>query len=390
MSDESAADYIDYSFIKGGLLARILTAVGLSEPGLDGVRKRACAIVLITFVPTVLLAIWQGVAWGKAVNVPLLYDPAELCRFLLVGPLLIWSEAFVEPWIVQVVRHARDRLLSKEELQHHEKFIANAINVRDSYIVEVVLFASTFAFILIEQHVMPHTGVTTWRQVPSSTEPSYTYMYYAYFAKPLIRFLWLRWLWRYLIWSVWLVRLASMNIKVVPIHPDRRGGLGFISVGHTRFATLAATFGIQGSGVLGSQIIFEGKKLMSFEYLILGVVAMALFVFLAPLLAFTGKLMEAKRIALFEYGSFSDQYTTAFHQKWIHGLPNEELLGSSDIQSLADLSDSYDVVREMWPCLVGKDQILTVAFAVLVPFSPLVLSVYPFNELLNHLLKSVM
>src|SRR5262249_16105351 len=132
MTENTNVDDVDYSFVSGGLLYRLLTKVGLAHPGLDGVRKRAAAVVTLTYVPILAMSVFEGVAWDPAVRMPFLFDVTETCRFLLVAPMLIASEALIDPWIVQVVRYVRDRLLGKEELPQYNKLIASAARWRDS------------------------------------------------------------------------------------------------------------------------------------------------------------------------------------------------------------------------------------------------------------------
>jgi hypothetical protein len=48
------------------------------------------------------------------------------------------------------------------------------------------------------------------------------------------------------------------------------------------------------------------------------------------------------------YGNLSQRYANGFEQKWISGaMQEEQLLGTADIQSPADLRNGYDVVRTM-------------------------------------------
>ena len=317
-------------------------------------------------------------------------DEIRRLLYLLVGPLLIVSEAIVEPWLVQMVRQTRDRLIQKEELPRFEKLIARSIRWRDSYIVEILLFLSTFGWQWLEVRVLPQPAAASWHQLPSSGAPTYAFLWCLYLAKPLVRFLWLRWIWRYLLWSFLLIRLSSFQLKIAPEYPDRHGGLEFIAIAHGRFAALALTFAAQVASIFGEQILFEGRTLASFRYEIIGVVVIVLLTLLTPLLAFTGKLLVAKRIALLDYGMLADQYTSAFHARWIHGARgSEQILGTPDIQSLADLDNSYQIVRGMNISLISKDIILTFVVATLLPFVPLLLIVYPLDELIKHLLKAV-
>ncbi|WP_226797622.1 hypothetical protein [Cupriavidus necator] len=64
---------------------------------------------------------------------------------------------------------------------------------------------------------------------------------------------------------------------------------------------------------------------------------------------------------------------------------DEPLLGSGDIQSLADLANSFEVVRGMRLAPITRDAILQLAAAVLIPIVPLALTMMPLEDLLKHL-----
>ena len=99
-------------------------------------------------------------------------------------------------------------------------------------------------------------------------------------------------------------------------------------------------------------------------------------------------LLDLKRRGRREYGVLAARYTSEFHEKWIEGAApaGEPLLGSSDIQSLADLANSYTVVSELKPVPFGKDTIVQVAGAAVIPLLPLALSIVPADEIIKKLL----
>ena len=103
---------------------------------------------------------------------------------------------------------------------------------------------------------------------------------------------------------------------------------------------------------------------------------------------FAPKLLALKRQGRREYGALAARYTREFHAKWIEGAapPDEPLLGSADIQSLADLANSYEVVRGIGAVPFGRDTIIQVAVPALIPFVPLALTVVPAEEILKKLL----
>ena len=110
-------------------------------------------------------------------------------------------------------------------------------------------------------------------------------------------------------------------------------------------------------------------------------------VFDEPLLFFLSPLAKAKRAALLEYGTLASYYVNDFRAKWRADSPagREALLGSADIQSLADLTNSLDVVREMRVVPFGKETIVVVAITLALPLAPLVLTMVPLEELVRRL-----
>ena len=60
-------------------------------------------------------------------------------------------------------------------------------------------------------------------------------------------------------------------------------------------------------------------------------------------------------------------------------------MGSGDIQSLADLGNSYEVVRTMRIAPITKEAIFRLAAATLAPMVPLLLTMMPLEELLKML-----
>ena len=84
-------------------------------------------------------------------------------------------------------------------------------------------------------------------------------------------------------------------------------------------------------------------------------------------------------------GVLAERYVRAFDAKWLRGgAPAEEaLVGSGDIQSLADLANSFEVMRTMRLAPVTKEGIFQLVAATLVPLVPLALTMMSLEELLN-------
>lgn len=112
---------------------------------------------------------------------------------------------------------------------------------------------------------------------------------------------------------------------------------------------------------------------------------------LGPLTVFAPQILAAKRRGKREYGALAAAYTREFDRRWIRSTNHEgeSLLGTSDIQSLADLDNSYSIIQEMKAVPFSRDLLLQLLWATLVPFAPQVLTMIPLEELLDRILKTI-
>ena len=139
--------------------------------------------------------------------------------------------------------------------------------------------------------------------------------------------------------------------------------------------------------MLANRIFYLGAALPEFKVEIAVVVVFLLCLVLGPLLVFAPQLAQAKRTGLREYGTLAERYVREFDAKWLRGgaPADEPLVGSADIQSLADLGNSFEVVRTMRIVPVTKEAVLQLAAATLAPIVPLALTMMPLEELLKKL-----
>jgi hypothetical protein len=102
-------------------------------------------------------------------------------------------------------------------------------------------------------------------------------------------------------------------------------------------------------------------------------------------------LTHAKRTGLREYGRLASRYVCEFDRKWVRGsaTANKPLLGSSDLQSLADLGNSFQVIGNIRPFPFGRDTVIQLVVFPLLPVAPLVLTMIPLEELIKKLVGAV-
>jgi MFS family permease len=185
--------------------------------------------------------------------------------------------------------------------------------------------------------------------------------------------------------------VRSLPLHLNLFHPDRAGGLGFLSGSVFAFAPVLVAQTVILAGFIGDRIWHAGAHLPSFELEILAAVVFLVLIVLAPLSFFVIRLENARQDARGEYGILASHYVDDFHRKWIEGdgFSVEPLLGTQDIQSLSDLGNSYNVVSEMRLLPFNKRTVLQLAVLVVLPLLPLVLTMVPLHDVLERLIKVV-
>jgi hypothetical protein len=381
----------DFSLVLGGPLFQLLRRTHLSDDALTLVRKRVVVISLLAWLPLLLLTLAQGTAFGTSVAVPFFKDLELHIRLLLALPLLVIAELVVHQRLRSVIQVFRERdIIPEKEVGRFEGAVESAYRLRNSLFAELGLIALVYAVgiqIFWRQYIA--LDVPTWYSTPSAggTELTIAGIWFGYVSLPIFQFLLLRWYFRIFIWGRFLFQVSRIELSLVPIHPDRLGGLGFLANTVYAFSPLAAAHGVMLAGPLASRIFFAGAKLSDFRAEAVALVVVVLLVVFSPLLFFAPQLAAARRKGMREYGTLAERYAREFDTKWLRGgAPSgETLLGSADLQSLADLGNSLDVVKEMRTFLITRDAIVRLAAATFAPIIPLALTMMPLEELLKKL-----
>jgi hypothetical protein len=385
----------DFSLVLGGPLFQLLRRSHLSGNALELMRRRLIIIALLAWLPLLVLSALEGRALGGTVAVPFLLDVEAHGRFLVALPLLIVAELVVHQRMRVVVRQFLERhLIPASALPRFEAAITSALRLRNSVLAEVLLIAFVYGvgvLLIWRQYLVLQTA--TWYAAPTGAglQLSLTGVWYGYVSLPLYQFLLMRWYFRMVIWARFLWQVSRLDLRLVPTHPDRLGGLGFLANTVYAFVPLAVAHGAMLAGPLANRILYLGAALPAFKAEIAVVVVFLLGVVLGPLLVFAPRLAQTKRTGMREYGALAQRYVRAFDDKWLRGgAPAEEsLVGSGDIQSLADLGTSFEVVRTMRIAPVTTDALLRLVAATLVPLVPLALTMMSLEDLLKRLIGIV-
>ena len=299
----------DFSLVLGGPLFQLLRRAHLSDDALTLARRRIVVIALLAWLPLLVLSVLEGRALGGSVAVPFLHDIEVHIRYLVVLPLLIGAELVVHQRMRSVVAvFLERRLIPEHALPRFDAAVASAVRLRNSVLAEVLLIAFVYVVgILIVWRQYMALDASTWYATPSAdgSTLSLAGIWFGYLSLPLFQFLLVRWYFRLFIWARFLWQVSRIELSLVPTHPDRLGGLGFLSKTVHAFTLLAVAHGAILAGPLANRIFYLGAGLLEFKVEIAVVLLLVLAVVIAPLLVFAPQLAQAKRDGLREYGTLS-------------------------------------------------------------------------------------
>jgi hypothetical protein len=379
---------------EGGPTYRIEQSIGLIRKNSPLVVRRALFAILVTWVPLLILSTISGYAVGDRIPVPFLRDFAVHARFLIAVPLLLVAENFMGPRLAHAAEHfVTSGLVIEKDFQRFDAAIEAGLRWRDSTLAELILLAVAYFFTWTAQRTMA-IHVSTWHALRTDSHISLTWAgwWFVLICVPLLQFLTLRWIYRQFLWAQFLWRMSRLNLQLIPTHPDEAGGIAFIGEVQRFFGVILFAYSATIAGVLANEILYDKTPLQHFVPLIAVYVILAISVVLAPLLSFTKVLMKTKLSGLYSYGTLATEYTLSFHKKWILSQPPREdvLLGTGDIQSLADLGNSFSFIGKMNGLPMGPRTPIHLALACLVPMAPLLLTVMPLKDILKLLFKMVL
>jgi hypothetical protein len=381
----------DFSLVLGGPLYQLYLRTRLARPPLKLVVRRMLWISLICWLPLLLLAAFAG-HLTTGVTDPFLRDPEVHVRFLVALPLLILSEVRVHRRVRTIVSQFQTHgIIAGQDQPRFESLIASAMRLRNSVTVEVVLLilVSTLGYWLWRQKIS--LNVSSWYAFNAGAGLHLTRAgsYYALISLTIFRFILLRWYFRLFVWYRFLWQVRALPLHLNLYHPDRAGGLGFLSGSLPAFAPVFAAQTAVLSAFIFSRILYAGQKLPAFKADIAVALVFCILVIVFPLGFFFVQLDEAGRTAKREFGTLASRYVDDFRSKWVQGgvRAGDPLLGTPDIQALADLANSYSVVKDIRLVPMSKQNLVRLLTIVAAPLAPLMLTMFPLGEAIKRLLK---
>jgi len=381
----------DENLFDGGPPRGLETALRLVKPDKPKTIERAVLIAIIAWVPLVLLAALQSFALGQDKLTDLLLDFAVHARNLIAVPLFIIAESFALSILGRTARHfVEAHLVRESDRPRFDSIAASTRRLLNTKVAEILVIMLAYATVIILIGVIAPATITEWHMLTKERLSfSWAGWWHVLVSIPLILILLFGWLWRLLLWNVFLWRVSRLDLHLVPAHPDLSGGLQFVGASLRAFPMLSFALGAVVAGGVANRVVHQGMHLIDFKYIIATLLVAILIVFVAPLMFFTRRILQARRRGIFEYGALAGAVGRQLERKWLerNGSVDEAAL---DVQHFSATTDLYQVVSNVYQIKnvpLDLQDLVAIVAAVLLPFLPILLFEIPLDVILQDLAK---
>ena len=378
------------SFNRCGPFYRLQHRLGLVGDTQLRCARRALLYAALAWLPLLLLAALQGVAWNEDRASALLFDFRVHAFAIAIAAFVLMEESADRRlrWLLQqfVARGIAPAQAQPAFVQVYQASLRRTGSPWGEALLLLLSYAMGAYWIV--NSIQATAGGWAGRVVDGSMHFTWAGWWALLVTLPLYGFLCARWLWRFGCWALMLRGLARCPLRLVATHADRCGGLSFVGLYPSTYTLFVFAFStVVSAGVL-RQVVYGSAGLASFKFEAIGLVLFLLVAFVLPLTAFTPRLLALKRAGLSHYGALVSRHNLAFEQRWIEsadGAAQAEALGSPDVSSLADLSAGYELVERMKPLPLAKAGVAPLLLAALLPIVVVAATQAPFKQILGAL-----
>lgn len=374
-------------------LSRLQGQIGLIPARGGGLKRRALIYVLVAWLPLVVASWLVGPAGGQAneTTETLLGHFGIHIRCLVAIPLLVLAEGMAQKNLALCLREfKRSGLVDQDLAPRFDAVIASVIGLKKRVfpwvIVGTVALAWTAAFL-----ISPNPDEVQWA-APTPDGMAFGAWWFLLVTRPLFSVLLLAWVWRLTLVGILLLRIARLPLKLVVMHPDRMGGLGFLDRLPMVYAPFLLSVSAVVAGAWAHTVFYHGVTVPSLYVQVATLLVILILIGLAPLLVFSSMLARAKRQALLDYGALLSEHGRLVDARWIlkKEVPENPLLDAPELGPVADVQAMYQAVAAMRPAVISKSILLKIALPAALPLLVLIATQWPVKSTLSKLLFTLL
>ncbi len=218
----------DFTLARSGRLNTILRWMRLKDDTRKGYVKRSLVLMGVTWLPLLILSALQGLAWGDRVDMNFLKDFSIHFKFILVLPLLIFSESSVDRRLSELTAEFfKSGILEEKDLPALDRIKKRIKQLSETAVADMVILTLVITNIFIRWLSNMH-NISIWMLYPDQQGEhiSRAGYWYAFFSLPVFQYILFRWIWRWVLWFIYFLKIcqASASIESGTSRQIRRPG----------------------------------------------------------------------------------------------------------------------------------------------------------------------
>lgn len=382
-----------FSLVAGGPFDAILDRVGLIGPDRLPTWGAAVALALVAWLVPALLAVAQSLLDGGNFARGYFTDGTVYARYLVAIAVMVGTDRYADWRLTRLVKNFRESsLLHPESLSAFRAAVTSADRLSSSASAETLILGAALIWSGLTFDYAVDLAGSSWEgaAVAGAARLSWAGEAARFLSSPLFVFLAVRWVWRLVVWTQLLYRIARLPLRLTPLHPDHAGGLGFLSVYPGIFSGFVFALSCVVAASMLKELALDAHS-AQVVWLALAVwLGICLIVVLGPLAVFAWPLYRVREWALLEYGRLATQHHIAFQRKWVEAKRNgEDLMGSADPSSASDINATVAAVQDMRFLPVDGLAVTQLLTAAGLPLLAVVATQVPIGEIAQWILGKI-
>ena len=382
-----------FSLVVGGPFHRTLCRLGLTGADQLPTQRAALVLALVAWLLPALLVVGQSFLDDHYTGWEFFSDWIVHTRYLLAIWMMVATERYADDRLSTLAQNfSAANILSHADQPRFKSALINADRRSGSTLAELVILAAVLVWSSFTAHYAVDLGAESWvgTDIAGKSVLSWAGEAARFISTPLFLFLVFRWIWRFLVWSGLLYRISRLSLHLTPLHPDRSAGLGFLANFPGIFSGFVFSLSCVVAAAMVNAIGLGEHSSQTIWFAIAGWLVMLIGLVLGPLLVFVPSLYALRERALIDYGRLASQHHFAFHRKWILENRNgEELLGSPDPSSTADLSATVQFVQQQRFIPVDFPAVFQLVIAAGVPMLAVIVTQVPLTDLVKWIFGTI-
>jgi len=380
------------SLVRGGPVWRFERFLGLLGP--DGLPTWSGAVKLTAFcwLPMVLLACLDSRNWTLAHGHSFFSDLDVYSRSLLAVFILMITDRTTDHRLNNLlITFEKTGIISSDMHAGYMRQIIRGDRRTSSAVAETIILFIAVALSGIATYFVINNDLEQWNTaMPGlSIILSPAGWWKTLVSDPIYYLLTFRWLWRLIAWTLLMKDITSLPLQLVATHPDKAGGLGFLTIFPAMFLPLIFSLSMVFATGNLQIILIQGGQVIDLEYAVFGWLTLVLIFFVGPLGVFTPQLLQLKERAIVEYGALIASTNRSAEAQLLDKFANGQAVDKDTISMIADISACLETIKALKPVPVEFFALIPLIVSALLPLLAVAATKLPIGDLLWNLFTSV-